>query len=43
MLNYSLFTGQELFSNTEEVLAIKSQAFDEAFLFGENRKSNIVY
>ena len=40
--NYRLFAGQKLFSNTEEVLAVKSQTFDEAFLLRE-RKNNIVY
>ena len=40
--NHRLFAGQKLFSNTEEVLAVKSQTFDEAFLLRE-RKNNIVY
>ena len=39
---HRLFAGQKLFSNTEEVLAVKSQTFDEAFLWRE-RKNNIVY
>lgn len=32
VLTYSLFTGQEVFSNPEKILSILSEAFDEAFL-----------
>lgn len=32
VLNYSLFAGQKVFPDAEEILSILSQAFDEAFL-----------
>lgn len=30
--NYSLFGGQKVFPDAEEILSVLSQAFDEAFL-----------
>lgn len=38
MFNYSLFAGEKVFADAEEILSILSQAFDEAFLSGENRE-----
>lgn len=32
MFNYSLFAGQKVFPNAEEILSILSQAFDEPLL-----------
>jgi len=35
---YSLFAGQEVFTNAKEILPVLSQAFDEAFLFSNHIK-----
>lgn len=35
VFNYSLFGGQKVFPDTEEILSILPQAFDEAFLWGK--------
>lgn len=32
VFNYSLFAGQEVFPDAEEILPILSEAFDETFL-----------
>ncbi len=37
VFNYSLFAGQKVFPDAEEIFSILSQAFDEAFLSGKVR------